>query len=445
MTARAQHLDPTQRSQESREFETSLRQKIVGQDEAVQGVADLYQVFRAGLNAPGRPVGNLLFLGPTGTGKTRVVEATAEVLFGNSRAVIKVDCAEFQHSHEIAKLIGSPPGYLGHRETHPLITQETLTQFYTEKIKLSLLLFDEIEKASDALWQLLLGMLDKATLTLGDNRRVDLSQCLIFMTSNLGGSNIIELLSGKMGFAPEGITDAPKRLEQKIERTAAEAAKRKFSPEFMNRLDKIVVFHPLREEQLGQILDIELSMVQQRVLETARSKFLFHVTQPAREFLLREGTDLKYGARHLKRVIERHIIYPLASLLATDQICIGDVLSVDWDSKQNTLVFWREAEGALVTVEMPKPELAAATVGEDGHGCQVPAEPAVAPTLPHKTAACPTAYQVTSSEKTKKKKAHSDKTEDEARRDDAAPQCGCRICAGLGPAEFEERFEEENN
>ena len=186
MGAQALQLDPTQRSVESRDFEAGLRRKIVGQDEAVQAVVDLYQVFRAGLNSPGRPVGNLLFLGPTGAGKTRVVEATAEVLFGDPRAVIKVDCAEFQHSHEIAKLIGSPPGYLGHRETHPLITQEALAQYHTEKLKISFLLFDEIEKASDALWQLLLGILDKATLTLGDNRRVDLSQTMIFMTSNLG-------------------------------------------------------------------------------------------------------------------------------------------------------------------------------------------------------------------------------------------------------------------
>ena len=202
MGAQALQLDPTLRSVESRDFEGGLRRKIVGQDEAVQAVVDLYQVFRAGLNSPGRPVGNLLFLGPTGAGKTRVVEATAEVLFGDPRAVIKVDCAEFQHSHEIAKLIGSPPGYLGHRETHPLITQEALAQYHTEKLKISFLLFDEIEKASDALWQLLLGILDKATLTLGDNRRVDLSQTMIFMTSNLGGGEITELMTGGLGFAP---------------------------------------------------------------------------------------------------------------------------------------------------------------------------------------------------------------------------------------------------
>src|SRR5487761_1397478 len=370
---RAQHLDPTQRSRESREFEAALRRKIVGQEEAVQSGVDLYQVFRAGLNSPGRPVGNLLFLGPTGAGKTRVVEAAAELLFGDARAVIKIDCAEFQHSHEIAKLIGSPPGYLGHRETHPLITQEALAQFHTDKLKISFLLFDEIEKASDALWQLLLGILDKATLTLGDNRRVDLSQTMIFLTSNLGGSEITELLTGGLGFAPMHTTDTPARLEQKIERTAAEAAKRKFSPEFMNRLDKVVVFHPLRETQLEQILDIELSMVQQRVLETANGKFLFRVTQPAREFLLKEGTDLKYGARHLKRAIERHLVYPLASLLATDQIHLDDVLSIDWDAASNCLVFWKEAEGALVTVEPVQPSLAAAAAAyEDGHGREIP-------------------------------------------------------------------------
>ena len=410
----AQHLDPTQRSRESRDFETALRRKIVGQEEAVQAVVDLYQVFRAGLNSPGRPVGNLLFLGPTGAGKTRVVEATAEVIFGDPRAVIKVDCAEFQHSHEIAKLIGSPPGYLGHRETHPLITQEALAQFHTEKVKLSFLLFDEIEKASDALWQLLLGMLDKATLTLGDNRRVDLSATMIFLTSNLGGSEITELMTGKLGFAPIAATvDSPARLEQKIERTAAEAAKRKFSPEFMNRLDKVVVFHPLREQQLEQILDIELGMVQQRVLETAKGKFLFRVTQPAREFLLKEGTDLKYGARHLKRAIERHLVYPLASLLATDQIRLGDVLSIDWDGAASCLVFWKEAEGALVSVEPPQPGLAmAAGADEDGHGREVPAAPAIAAAEAHSYAARslrPAAQQALPTEESKARTGRKDR------------------------------------
>jgi ATP-dependent Clp protease ATP-binding subunit ClpB len=370
--ANRKRLDPGRRSFESRDFEGGLRRKIVGQDEAVQAVVDLYQVFRAGLNSPGRPVGNLLFLGPTGAGKTRVVEATAEVLFGDPRSVIKVDCAEFQHSHEIAKLIGSPPGYLGHRETHPLITQEALAQYHTEKLKISFLLFDEIEKASDALWQLLLGILDKATLTLGDNRRVDLSQTMIFMTSNLGGGEITELMTGGMGFAPVVPADTRPRLDEKVERTAAEAARRKFAPEFMNRIDKVVVFHPLRSEQLEQILEIELGMVQQRVLETAKGRFLFRATPAAREFLLREGTDMKYGARHLKRAIERHVVYPLASLLATEQVQVGDVISIDWDGTSSGLAFLKESEGALVPMDSPVPDPLASAAAATSDGREAP-------------------------------------------------------------------------
>jgi ATPases with chaperone activity, ATP-binding subunit len=349
-----QQLNPSIRSSDTRDFEGALRSKIVGQEEAVQALVDLYQVFCAGLNSPGRPVGNLLFLGPTGSGKTRIVEAAAQILFGDPRAVIKVDCAEFQHSHEIAKLIGSPPGYLGHRETHPLITQEELAKNHTDKLKLSFLLFDEIEKASDALWQLLLGMLDKATLTLGDNRRVDLSQTVIFMTSNLGGGEITELMQGGMGFIQP--KDKPVAgLDEKVERTAVEAARRKFSPEFMNRLDKVVVFHPLQRAQLEEVLEIELGQVQQRVLETARGQFLFRVTSSAREFLLQEGTDQRYGARHLKRAIERNIVYPLANLLATEQIHVGDLICIDFDQQEACLTFTREGENLSMPIRRQEP------------------------------------------------------------------------------------------
>src|SRR5207302_3219212 len=255
-------LDPTLRSIESQEFENSLREKIVGQEEGIRALVDLYQVFCAGMCPSGRPVGNLLFLGPTGSGKTRIVEAAAEVLFGDPRAVVKIDCAEMQHSHEIAKLIGSPPGYLGHRETSPLITQEALEQHYTDETKVSLVLFDEIEKASDALWQLLLGILDKGTLTLGDNRRVDFSHTLIFLTSNLGSAEMTKLMSGGLGFAA-GPRENDDELDQKIYRTAMEAARKKFSPEFMNRIDKVIVFRTLQRENLEEILDIELTRVQE--------------------------------------------------------------------------------------------------------------------------------------------------------------------------------------
>jgi len=342
-------LDPSRRSNDAQDFETALRRKIVGQDTAVEKVAELYQTFLAGLNAPGRPLGNMLFLGPTGSGKTRVVEAMAESLYGDPHACIKVDCAEFQHSHEIAKLIGSPPGYLGHRETHPLLTQEALNQWHTEKTKLSILLFDEIEKASDALWQLLLGILDKATLTLGDNRRVDLSQCVIIMTSNLGASEMSDLINGSLGFAQRP-AQGDKGLDAKIDRTAIEAARRKFSPEFMNRIDKIVVFHTLHPEHLEQILEIELGMVQQRILQaTGNRQFVFSCTQQVKQFLLREGTDLRYGARHLKRAIERHIVFPLANLVATSQVKLGDFIRIDIDPA-GKMMFVKEAEGALVPV-----------------------------------------------------------------------------------------------
>jgi len=338
-----EELDTRKRSSATRRFEEALQRKIVGQREAVHALVELYQVFCAGLCPPGRPVGNLLFLGPTGSGKTRIVEAAAEILFGDSRTMIKVDCAEFQHSHEIAKIIGSPPGYLGHRETHPLITQEELAKSHRENLKLSFLLFDEIEKASDSLWQLLLGVMDKATLTLGDNRRVDLSQTVIFLTSNLGGGEISELMQGRMGFVQP--KDKPAAgLDQKVERTAVEAARRKFSPEFMNRLDNVVAFHPLKREELDEILDMELAQVQKRVLDSTAAAFLFRATSEAREFLLEEGTDPRYGARHLKRAIERHVVSPFAKLLATGQVRSGDVLCIDRYPGENGLTFLKENE-----------------------------------------------------------------------------------------------------
>jgi len=328
-------LDPKRRSNHAKEFQEALRNRVVGQDPALEKVAEIYQMFQAGLNAPGRPVGNLLFLGPTGSGKTRVVEATAEALFGDARAAIKIDCAEFQHSHEIAKLIGSPPGYLGHRETHPLLTQEALNQWHREDLKLSILLFDEIEKASDSLWQLLLGILDKATLTLGDNRRVDLSATMIFLTSNLGAGEMQTLQEGSgLGFGSAKIV-MDEKFDDKIQRTAVEAARRKFTPEFMNRIDKTVVFKTLREEHLREILEIELGMVQQRILYAAGATkgFLVHTSTDAKEAILLEGTDPRYGARHLKRTIERNIVHPLANLVATGQIGLGDMVQIGYEGE----------------------------------------------------------------------------------------------------------------
>jgi ATP-dependent Clp protease ATP-binding subunit ClpB len=342
------YLNPDLKSPRAQEFEDKLSESIVGQERAVRRITQLYQIFLAGLAHPGRPIGTMLFLGPTGSGKTRVVEAASEVLFGDNNLVTKIDCAEFQHSHEIAKLIGSPPGYLGHRETSPMLTQENLDRSHTETLKLSLVLFDEIEKASDALWQLLLGILDKATLTLGDNRRVDFSRSIVIMTSNLGAREMSEMISGGIGFAPKpGVVDS--EVDQKIYRTALEAARRKFSPEFMNRIDKVVVFRSLRDEHLRQILEIELTAVQERIMRGSGEKFIFKCTEEAKKFLLDEGIDFKYGARHLKRAIERFLVFPLSNLVATGQIGLGDLLIVDYSPEVGKLTFSKEADGALIT------------------------------------------------------------------------------------------------
>jgi ATP-dependent Clp protease ATP-binding subunit ClpB len=348
-------LDPSRTGREAEALETNLRRMIVGQDEAIQQIVNIYQMYLTGMTPPSRPIGNFLFLGPTGSGKTRIVEATSEALVKNARAVIKIDCAEFQHSHEIAKLIGSPPGYLGHRETHPLLSQEVLNQYHTETMKLSFVLFDEIEKASDALWNLLLGILDKGTLTLGDNRKVDFSRALIFMTSNLGASEMSALMNPRLGFnAGETSRQSQTgtmydKLSAKIGRSGIDAARRKFTPEFINRLDKIVTFKPLGTAELKKILDIELNMVQQRIFNTAPEKsFVFKASDGAKEYLLQEGTDLKYGARHLKRAIERLLVQPMSNLIATDQVRGGDCVFVDFDADRKIMTFVKEAEGLAV-------------------------------------------------------------------------------------------------
>jgi ATP-dependent Clp protease ATP-binding subunit ClpB len=345
-------LDPERKSPRAKEFEDKLSALIVGQERGVRRLSGLFQIYLAGMNNPSRPIGTMLFLGPTGSGKTRVVEAASEVLFGEPHTVVKIDCAEFQHSHEIAKLIGSPPGYLGHRETSPMLTQENLDKAHTDDTKLTFVLFDEIEKASDSLWQLLLGILDKATLTLGDNRRVDFSRTVVIMTSNLGAREMSDMISGGIGFAPTK-TDAKQKddneIDTKIYRTALEAAKRKFSPEFMNRIDKVVVFRSLKEHHLRRILDIELRAVQDRITESAGTKFVFECSDAAKEFLLSEGIDLKYGARHLKRSIERFLVYPLSNLVATEQVETGDFVMVDYDSDKKLLAFTKQAGKMIVS------------------------------------------------------------------------------------------------
>ena len=232
-----------------------------------------------------------------------------------------------------------------------MLSQEVLNQFHTERVKLSFVLFDEIEKASDALWNLLLGILDKATLTLGDNRRVDFSRALIFMTSNLGAAEMGSILRPSLGFAAgeaerrNAAGEVDETLTGKIARAGLDAARRKFTPEFINRLDKIVVFKPLGEPELRKILTLELNVVQQRIFSSANgAPFVFSLTDGARNFLLHEGTDLKYGARHLKRAIDRNLVHPLSNLIATEQVRGGDLVRVDYDGGLSRLTFFKEAE-----------------------------------------------------------------------------------------------------
>jgi ATP-dependent Clp protease ATP-binding subunit ClpA len=269
------------------------------------------------------------------------VEAVAESLFGSARAVLKIDCAEFQHSHEIAKLIGSPPGYLGHRETHAALSQEVLNQFHTDNLKISLVLLDEIEKASDSLWNLLLGILDKATLTLGDNRRVDFSSAMIFMTSNLGAAEMSALMRPKIGFRNFGGTPDG-NFVQRLRSISEEAARRKFPPEFFNRLDKIVVFKALGEIELRCVLDLELNEVQERLFAAGARPLVLTTSDRAKDLLLREGTDLRYGARHLRRAVERLLVQPLSNLLASGQIRGGESLFADRAQEGDSLAFFKQ-------------------------------------------------------------------------------------------------------
>jgi ATP-dependent Clp protease ATP-binding subunit ClpB len=299
-----------------------MRTLLVGQDEASQVLVDMVSTHLSGFGAPGRPAGNALLLGPTGSGKTRAVEVLCDGLTGNPKGMLKIDCAEFQHSHEIAKLIGSPPGYLGHRETPPLLTQKRINDLQKEGMPLSVVLFDEIEKASDSLWQLLLGVLDKATLTLGDNNVTNFEQCIIIMTSNLGAK---QMLVKRFGFST---SDAVELVEDsKLDDIAKNAAKKHFTAEFMNRLDHVVTFKTLTKAQIAEIMQIELGLIQKMFWDKA--KFVYQLTPAAKYTLLEEGYSVEYGARDLKRAIERRVRLPLAGLVSSGQVAPGSVVVID--------------------------------------------------------------------------------------------------------------------
>lgn len=295
-------------------LKAGLHKRIVGQPAALEAIVPHIQIHQAGLSPEGRPAGVFLLLGPTGTGKTKTVEALAEVLHGSERNLLRIDCAEFQLDHEVAKLIGAPPGYLGHRETHPLLTQAKLNSVVSERSPLSIVLFDEIEKAAPSLTRLLLGVLDKATLRLGDNTAVNFERSLIFLTSNLGARDMARELSPGFGF--DAMAGSRPALSGKLESVAMRAVRKHFSPEFVNRLDTVVTYQPLDEKSLSEILDLQLAGLQQHIHSRRGCEtFYLHVAASGRKFLLNAGTSPEYGARELKRAIQRHLITPLAELI----------------------------------------------------------------------------------------------------------------------------------
>lgn len=307
------------------DLKAELQKRIIGQDHVLDDIASTFYRWEVGLSSPQAPAGVFLLLGPTGTGKTRTVEALSETLFGSDKAFLKIDCAEFAHSHEIAKLLGSPPGYLGHRETHPVLTQENLNKSHNDRFKCSVLLLDEIEKSSDALWNLLLGILDKATLTLGDNRKVDFSNTFVFMTSNLGAREMTEVLTG-YGYKSDSKVEVSQR---KLDEIALNAAKRKFAPELMNRIDGKLVYRTLDKESLTLILDQAIAGLQNRLLSAkGPNAFVLKVTPDAKEFLLAAGTSSAYGARELKRSVETNLTKPLTHLLREGTLAGADVVTV---------------------------------------------------------------------------------------------------------------------
>lgn len=314
----------------------SLEERVIGQSGAMTKIIPYVQMFQAGLAPDGRPAGVFLLLGPTGTGKTKTVEALAEVLHGSEKNVLRVDCGEFQMEHEVAKLVGAPPGYLGHRETQPMLTQHKLTSVTSERSGLALVLFDEIEKAAPSMTRLLLGVLDKALLRLGDNTTVNFERALIFMTSNLGAREMMKEIRPDFGF--EAMTPREHGAKKTLENIGLAAVRRRFAPEFVNRVDRVITYQPLSAEALATILDQQIADLQRHISNRlADRSFRLEVPTASRQFLLRNGASERYGARELKRTIHRHLMQPLAAMVASGQVEPEDCVRAELTEDRNGL------------------------------------------------------------------------------------------------------------
>jgi len=307
-------------------FAAEIEKRVIGQSGAVRAIAPWLEVQEAGLSPEGRPAGVFLLLGPTGTGKTRTVEAVAEVLHGSARRLLRVDCGEFALDHEVARLIGAPPGYLGHRETPAYLSRDALRTQTSPQCDLAIILFDEIEKAAPSLTRLLLGILDKGLLRLGDNTSVSFEKTLIFFTSNLGAGRMRSELSRDFGFACALPNETDSR-RKRIERIGTNAVRRRFSPEFINRIDAVITYAPLDRAALEKILDLLLADLQEHIdKRLGRQTFQLKVGARARSVLLGAGASAEFGARELKRTLQRTIVQPLASLVSRNRVAPGSVV-----------------------------------------------------------------------------------------------------------------------
>ena len=313
-----------------------LSRKLIGQPAAIAAIAPCIQMYRSRLAPEARPAGIFLLLGPTGTGKTRTVEALAEVLHGSGKKTLRIDCGEFQMDHEVAKLIGAPPGYLGHRETQPVMTQQKLNAAASESCDLSLVLFDEIEKAAPSMIRLLLGILDKGSLRLGDGTSVNFEKTIVFLTSNLGARDMHKCLHPEFGF--ESVAPAA-GTAPRLDAIGAHALKRHFPPEFVNRIDEVITYHPLGSEALRAILDLALRDLQDHIdRRLGAEAFHLDLSAQARRLLLKQGTSDEYGARELKRVIQRQLVQPLATLVAAGEASPGGQVHAEVSARRDRLV-----------------------------------------------------------------------------------------------------------
>ncbi len=341
-------LDPTRRSLQVARFETMLRERVVGQTPAIEAILDSFSKILAGVRNQERPLLTLLFLGPTGVGKTETVKALAETIFGKRSAFVRVNCQEFSSEFTVSKLFGSPPGYVGN-DVEPMLSQDNLDRHHKEaqaeargvfaegdgkiaklfpQVKshyLSIVLFDEIEKAHPKLWNALLGLMEDGHLTLGNNKVVDFTRSLIVCTTNVGAEQMSETLRQKaIGFE---VKVEAEQLNRDIQSKAIEAAKDHFPFEFLNRFDDIICFRILTPENLRDILDLMLKDVYARLLG-ASVPIILHYSPAYLGKILKEGTDPQFGARPMRRAVERLLVAPLSRLIASNQIRAGDIVAV---------------------------------------------------------------------------------------------------------------------